>query len=77
MSLSIEKVKRDMLKMMDKLDDHEQMFINLQHRIDGINKRSWDRNLRFSEDLRKSCELMNNRINQLFDIVRQLKKEEK
>ena len=77
MSLGIESVKKDMLKMMDKLDDHEQMFINLQHRIDGINKRSWDRNLRFSEDLRKSCELMNNRINQLFDIVRQLKKEEK
>ena len=32
MSLSIEKVKRDMLKMMDKLDDHEQMFINLQRK---------------------------------------------
>ena len=30
MSLGIESVKRDMLKMMDKLDDHEQMFINLQ-----------------------------------------------
>ena len=30
MSLGIESVKRDMLKMMDKLDEHEQMFINLQ-----------------------------------------------
>ena len=30
MSLGIESVKKDMLKMMDKLDDHEQMFINLQ-----------------------------------------------
>ena len=33
MSLGIESVKKDMLKMMDKLDDHEQMFINLQRRI--------------------------------------------
>ena len=32
MSLGIESVKRDMLKMMDKLDEHEQMFINLQRR---------------------------------------------
>ena len=32
MSLGIESVKRDMLKMMDKLDEHEQMFINLQLR---------------------------------------------
>ena len=30
MSLGIESVKRDMLRMMDKLDEHEQMFINLQ-----------------------------------------------
>ena len=32
MSIGIESVKRDMLKMMDKLDDHEQMFINLQRK---------------------------------------------
>ena len=32
MSLGIESVRRDMLKMMDKLDEHEQMFINLQRR---------------------------------------------
>ena len=32
MSLGIEEIKRDMLKMMDKLDDHEQMFINLQRK---------------------------------------------
>ena len=32
MSLGIESVKRDMFKMMDKLDEHEQMFINLQRR---------------------------------------------
>ncbi len=32
MSLGIESVKKDMLKIMDKLDDHEQMFINLQRK---------------------------------------------
>ena len=32
MSLGIESVKKDMLKIMDKLDDDEQMFINLQRK---------------------------------------------
>ena len=59
MSLSIEKVKRDMLKMMDKLDDHEQMFINLQRKqIDNY-------------------KLVNDRITELFDIIKQLEKEER
>ena len=59
MSLSTEKVKRDMLKMMDKLDDHEQMFINLQRKqIDNY-------------------KLVNDRITELFDIIKQLEKEER
>ena len=77
MSLGVEELKRDMLKMMDKLDDHEQMLINQQHRIDAINKKSWDNNLRFSEDLRDNYKLINDRINHLFDIVKQLEKEER
>ena len=43
MSLGIESVKKDMLKMMDKLDDHEQMFINLQRRISDDYKLTNDR----------------------------------
>jgi len=59
MSLGIESVKKDMLKMMDKLDDHEQMFINLQRRI--------------SDDYK----LINDRITEIFDIIKMLEKEEK
>ena len=59
MSIGIESVKRDMLKMMDKLDDHEQMFINLQRKqIDNY-------------------KLVNDRITELFDIIKQLEKEER
>ena len=59
MSLGIESVKRDMLKMMDKLDDHEQMFINLQRKhLDDY-------------------KLVNDRITELFDIIKQLEKEER
>ena len=48
-----------MLKMMDKLDDHEQMFINLQRKqIDNY-------------------KLVNDRITELFDIIKQLEKEER
>jgi len=55
----IEVMKRDMLKMMDKLDDHEQMFINLQRKqIDNY-------------------KLVNDRITELFDIIKQLEKEER
>jgi len=55
----IEVMKRDMLKMMDKLDDHEQMFINLQRKqIDNY-------------------KLVNDRITDLFDIIKQLEKEER
>ena len=59
MSLGIESVKKDMLKRMDKLDDHEQMFINLQRRI--------------SDDYK----LINDRITEIFDIIKMLEKEEK
>ena len=59
MSLGIESVKKDMLKMMDKLDDHEQMFINLQRRI--------------SDDYK----LINDRITEIFDIIKMLEKEER
>ena len=59
MSLGIESVKRDMLKMMDKLDEHEQMFINLQRRR--------------SDDYK----LINDRITEIFDIIKMLEKEEK
>ena len=59
MSIGIEEIKRDMLKMMDKLDDHEQMFINLQRKhIDNY-------------------KLGNDRITELFDIIKQLEKEER
>ena len=34
----IEMIKHDMLKIMDKLNEYEQMFINLQHRINAMNK---------------------------------------
>ena len=34
----IEMIKHDMLKIMDKLNEYEQMFINLQHRINALNK---------------------------------------
>mgnify|MGYP001190836193 CR=1 FL=1 len=54
-----EKVKRDMLKMMDKLDEHEQMFINLQRRR--------------SDDYK----LINDRITEIFDIIKMLEKEER
>ena len=59
MSLGIESVKKDMLKMMDKRDDHEQMFINLQRRI--------------SDDYK----LINDRITEIFDIIKMLEKEER
>tara|TARA_R100000750_G_C2335617_1_gene91962 strand:+ start:980 stop:1159 length:180 start_codon:yes stop_codon:yes gene_type:complete len=59
MSLGIESVKRDMLKMMDKLDEHEQMFINLQRRR--------------SDDYK----LINDRITEIFDIIKMLEKEER
>jgi len=59
MSLGIESVKRDMLKMMDKLDEHEQMFINLQRRR--------------SDDYK----LINDRITEVFDIIKMLEKEER
>ena len=36
----IETIKHDMLKIMDKLNEYEQMFINLQHRINEINKKT-------------------------------------
>ena len=59
MRLGIEEIKRDMLKMMDKLDDHEQMFINLQRKhIDDY-------------------KLINDRITELFDIIKMLEKEER
>ena len=59
MSLGIEEIKRDMLKMMYKLDDHEQMFINLQRKqIDDY-------------------KLVNDRITELFDIIKMLEKEER
>ena len=57
--MSLEIIKKDMLKMMDKLDDHEQMFINLQRKhIDDY-------------------KLINDRITELFDIIKQLEKEER
>ena len=59
MSLGIEEIKRDMLKMMDKLDEHEQMFINLQ--------------LKHIDDYK----LINDRITELFDIIKMLEKEER
>ena len=59
MSLGIESVKRDMLKMMDKLDEHEQMFINLQRRR--------------SDDYK----LINDRITEVFDIIKMLEKEDR
>mgnify|MGYP003149289589 FL=1 len=59
MSLGIESVKRDMLKMMDKLDEHEQMFINLQRRR--------------SDDYK----LINDRITEIFDIIKMLEKEDR
>ena len=59
MSLGIESVKKDMLKIMDKLDDHEQMFINLQRKqIDNY-------------------KLVNDRITEIFDIIKMLEKEER
>tara|TARA_R100001244_G_scaffold2461_1_gene3877 strand:+ start:364 stop:579 length:216 start_codon:yes stop_codon:yes gene_type:complete len=71
MSLSIEKIKRDVLKMMDKLDDHEQMFINLKHR---------DFYQQFINLQRKHIDdykLVNDRITELFDIIKMLEKEER
>jgi len=71
MSLSIEKVKRDMLKMMDKLDDHEQMFINIKER---------DFYQQFLILQRKHIDdykLVNDRITELFDIIKMLEKEER
>ena len=59
MSLGIEEIKRDMLKMMDKLDDYEQMFINLQRKhIDDY-------------------KLVNDRITEIFDIIKMLEREER
>ena len=59
MSLGIESVKKDMLKIMDKLDAHEQMFINLQRKqIDNY-------------------KLVNDRITEIFDIIKMLEKEER
>jgi len=57
--------------MMDKLDDHEQMFINLQHR---------DFYQQFINLQRKHIDdykLINDRITELFDIIKQLEKEER
>ena len=71
MSLGIESVKRDMLKMMDKLDEHEQMFINLQHR---------DFYQQFINLQRKHIDdykLINDRITEIFDILKQLEREDR
>ena len=71
MSLGVESIKRDMLKMMDKLDDHEQMFINIKER---------DFYQQFLILQRKHIDdykLVNDRITELFDIIKMLEKEER
>ena len=49
----IETIKHDMLKIMDKLDEQEQMFINLRYRLDAIDKKVWNTNINFNEEIRK------------------------
>ena len=49
----IEMIKHDMLKIMDKLDEQEQMFINLRYRLDAIDKKVWNTNINFNEEIRK------------------------